>query len=89
MAFSPPEYCRLFAQKKAYLGGGGGGVTGTPGPPPSYAPEQFVSLLKKPKTVVAHLLDVYLTGRKNYVRRDFFNISFSLLKYKNVFTLYV
>ena len=28
MAFSPPEYCRLFAQKKAYQrgeGGGGGG----------------------------------------------------------------
>ena len=24
MAFSPPEYCRLFAQKKAYQGGGGG-----------------------------------------------------------------
>ena len=35
MAVSPPEYCRLFAQKKAYQGGG---VTGTPGPPPSYAP---------------------------------------------------
>ena len=34
MAFSPPKYCRLFAQKKAYQGG----VTGTPGPPPSYAP---------------------------------------------------
>ena len=34
MAFSPPEYCRLFARKKAYQGG----VTGTPGPlPPSYA----------------------------------------------------
>ena len=27
MAFPPPEYCRLFAQKKAYQGG----VTGTPG----------------------------------------------------------
>ena len=27
MAFSPPEYCRLFAQKNAYQGG----VTGTPG----------------------------------------------------------
>ena len=25
MAFSPTEYCRLFAQKKAYQGGGGGG----------------------------------------------------------------
>ena len=29
MAFSPTEYCRLFAQKKAYQGG----VTGNPGPP--------------------------------------------------------
>ena len=29
MAFSPPEYIRLFAQEKAYQGG----VTGTPGPP--------------------------------------------------------
>ena len=29
MAFSPPEYCRLFAQKKAYQGG----ITGTPGAP--------------------------------------------------------
>ena len=29
MAFSPPEYCRLFAQKKAYQGE----VTCTPGPP--------------------------------------------------------
>ena len=28
IAFLPPEYCRLFAQKKAYEGG----VTGTPGP---------------------------------------------------------
>ena len=35
MAFSPPEYCWLFAQKKAYQGG----VTDTAGPPPpSYAP---------------------------------------------------
>ena len=35
MAFLPPEYCRLFAQKKAHQGG----VTGTPGPPPpSYTP---------------------------------------------------
>ena len=29
MAFSPPEYFRLFAQEKAYQGG----VTGTPEPP--------------------------------------------------------
>ena len=28
------EYCRLFAQKKAYQGG----VTGTPGPPPQQRP---------------------------------------------------
>ena len=51
MAFSPPEYCRLFAQKKAYQRG----VTGTPGPPPpsSYAPDkqtkglQLASLLSE------------------------------------------
>ena len=36
MAFSPPEYCRLFAQKKAYQGGGGG--SRAPQDPPSYAP---------------------------------------------------
>ena len=29
MAFSPPEYCRLCSQRKAYQGG----VTGTPVPP--------------------------------------------------------
>ena len=29
MALSPAEYCRLFAQTKAYQGG----VMGTPGPP--------------------------------------------------------
>ena len=40
MAFSPPEYCRLFAQKKAYQGGGGG--HGHPRTPPSYAPEADV-----------------------------------------------
>ena len=45
MAFSPPEYCRLFAQKKAYQGG----VTGTPGPPPppSYAPGWGQALLRE------------------------------------------
>ena len=32
MAFSPPEYCRLFAQKKAYQGG-----SRAPQDPPSYA----------------------------------------------------
>ena len=37
MAFSPLEYCRLFAQKKAYQGGRGGhGHSRTP--PTSYAP---------------------------------------------------
>ena len=36
MAFSAPEYCRLFAQKKAYQGGGEG--HGHPRTPPSYAP---------------------------------------------------
>ena len=37
MVFSPPEYCKLFAQKETYQGEV---VTGTPGPPPpspSYA----------------------------------------------------
>ena len=34
MTFSPPEYCRLFAQKKAYQGG----LTGTPGPPSPFPP---------------------------------------------------
>ena len=34
MAFSPPEYCRLFARKKAYQGG----VTGTLGPHLSTTP---------------------------------------------------
>ena len=34
MAFSPPEYCRLFAQKKAYQEGG----SRAPQDPPSYAP---------------------------------------------------
>ena len=42
MAFSPPEYCRLFAQKKAYQGG----VTGTPGPP-SYTPGWEYNFLQK------------------------------------------
>ena len=41
MAFSPPEYCRLFAQKKAYQGG----VTGTPGPSPPH-PTQLRPWLK-------------------------------------------
>ena len=40
--FSPPEYCRLCAQKKAYQGG----VTGTPGPPPSYAPVVWFFAIK-------------------------------------------
>ena len=48
-AFSPPEYCRLFAQKKAYQGG----VTGTPGPPPSYAPDLARS--ERPETKMAAL----------------------------------
>ena len=39
MAFSPPEYFRLFAQKKAYQGGGGG--HGLPRTPASYAPVQI------------------------------------------------
>ena len=38
--FSPPEYCRLFAQKKAHQGG----VTGTPGPPLATPLNQSCSL---------------------------------------------
>ena len=34
MAFLPPEYCRLFAQKKAYQGGS----QAPQDPPPSYTP---------------------------------------------------
>ena len=37
MAFSPPEYCRLFAQKKAYQGGGGGSLA--PQDPPFLPPQ--------------------------------------------------
>ena len=44
MAFSPPEYCRLFAQKKAYQGGWG---TGTPGPPPLATPLEKISFVMK------------------------------------------
>ena len=40
MTFSPPEYCRLFAQKKAYQGGGG---SRAPQDPPSYAPAFMVA----------------------------------------------
>ena len=36
MAFSPAEYCRLFAEKKAYQGG-----SRSPQDPPSYAPVYF------------------------------------------------
>ena len=39
MAFSPLEYRRLSAQKKAYQGAGAGEVTGTPGSSPIYAPD--------------------------------------------------
>ena len=38
MAFSPPKYCRLFAQKKAYQGGSRAPQDPPPSPPPSYAP---------------------------------------------------
>ena len=43
MAFSPPEYCRLFAQKRFTKGGGGGGHGHPRNPPsPSYT---FVTVL--------------------------------------------
>ena len=41
MVFSPTEYCRLFAQKKAYQGGG----HGHPRTPPSYAPALDVRMM--------------------------------------------
>ena len=41
MAFSPPKYCRLFAQKKAYQGG-----SRAPQDPPSYAPANVFSSVK-------------------------------------------
>ena len=44
MAFSPSEYCRLFAQKKAYQGGWG--VIGSPGlpPPPLATPLEGITI---------------------------------------------
>ena len=43
MAFSPPEYCRLFAQKKAYQGG-----SRVPQePPPPAMPLERVRVLKE------------------------------------------
>ena len=42
MAFSPPEYCRLFAQRKAYQGG-----SQAPQDPPSYAPGWEYKVLQK------------------------------------------
>ena len=48
MAFSPPEYCRLFAHNKAYQGV----VTGTPGPPLATP----LALLLKTNVCQKHLL---------------------------------
>ena len=48
MAFSPPEYCRLFAQKKAYQGG----VTAPQDPShPSYAPDYCLVQARLPAAV--------------------------------------
>ena len=41
MAFSPPEYCRLFAEKKAYQGGGGSRAPQDP--PPLATPLYYFS----------------------------------------------
>ena len=57
MAFSPPEYCRLFAQKKAYQGG----VTGTPGPPSSYAPDDHITL----NTTIYYVTKQQIDNRKS------------------------
>ena len=63
MAFSPPEFCRLFAQKKAYKGG----VTGTSGPPPSYAPEtityfyvEAMNSKRKIRVKVGHVVQIHV-----------------------------
>ena len=45
MAFSPPEDCRLFAQKKAYQGGGGGGGGGSRAPQAMLGPIYLIDLL--------------------------------------------
>ena len=49
MTFSPPEYCRLFAQKKAYKEGS---RAPQDPPSPSYAPAQM--LLLEPSTPTQH-----------------------------------
>ena len=43
-AFSPPEYCRLFAQKKAYQGGSRAPQDPPPPLPPNYAPARYKKL---------------------------------------------
>ena len=42
MVFSPPEYCKLFAQKETYQGDV---VTGTPGTPPLPSPSYALRVL--------------------------------------------
>ena len=66
MAFSLPEYCRLFAQKKAYQEG----VTGTPGHPPPLA----TPLYSRSKSVCfvstrINKLSNSLKKNINYIRR--------------------
>ena len=79
MAFSPPEYCRLFAQKKAYQGGGGG-ASRAPQDPPSYAPDQCLVCLagcrNSPRRTTKRV-------RLNVVK-DHFDWSFGLVGEKSV-----
>ena len=51
MAFSPPEYCGFFAQKKAYQGGSRAPPDPPPPPSPSYAPAEDVHYLSTKDTL--------------------------------------
>ena len=63
----PPEYCRLFAQKKAYQGG----VTGTPGPPLA-TPLQFTWIIVV-GSMISQLSDIKVV----FDRRDVLLHTFS------------
>ena len=76
MAFSPPEYCRLFAQKKAYQGR----VTGTQDPP-SYAPVKNVNYNRLQLSPEG---EVNSGGQINCTRGQF-NKTFKSVIYKSYF----
>ena len=80
MAFSPPEYCRLFAQKKAYQGG----VTGTPGPPPppSYAPDGVNLCRRNAASIIALESAEWFDLQHNFLFRTEGQSTPSLLEYE-------